>query len=208
LLMSTVSSSFSRSGFSAVSRRCAIGNYSFGHELGHNMGARHDVYVDSATTPYAYAHGYTYPAAASPWRTVMAYDDACKAVGTSCTRIPYWSNPSLSRGGAAMGDSTADNHQTLNNTAYTVANFRASGTAGTADCLFNWAEFRYPNLFAPAPAVSQTLTPYTYRYYAGTNAYLGTSSADNQVYYLGPASGNTLLGVGPLSSWRTTAGCP
>jgi len=207
-LLDTVSSSFSIYGFSTVARSCATGYYSFAHELGHNMGARHDVYVDSATTPYTYAHGYTYTAAASPWRTVMAYNDACQAVGKICTRIQYWSNPGLSYGGAAMGNATADNHQTLNNTAYTVANFRASGTAGTADCVFNWAEFMHPNLFAPAPAVSQTLTPYYYRYYAGTNAYLGTSSADNQVYYLGPATGDTLLGVGPLSDWRTTAGCP
>ncbi len=207
-LMDTVSSSFAGNGFSTVARSCATGTYSFGHELGHNMGADHDVYVAFNTTAYPYAHGYTYTATASPWRTVMAYNDACAAVGKFCTRIQYWSNPGLSHGGAAMGNATADNHQTLNNTAYTVANFRASGTAGTADCVFNWAEFMRPDLFAPAAAVSQTLTPYYYRYYAGTNAYLGTSSADNQLYYLGPASGNTLRGVGPLPDWRTTAGCP
>ena len=43
--------------------------------------------------------------------------------------------------------------------------------------------------------------PYYYCYYTGTNAYLDTSSADNQLYYLGPASGNTLLAVGPLLYW-------
>lgn len=78
----------------------------------------------------------------------------------------------------------------------------------TADCVFSWAELIYPNLFAPAAAVSQILMPYYYRYYPGTNAYLGTSSADNQLYYLGPASGNTLLDVGSLSYWRIAAGCP
>jgi hypothetical protein len=78
----------------------------------------------------------------------------------------------------------------------------------TADCVFNWAESVYPNLFAPPAAASQTLAPYYYRYYAGTNAYLGISSADNDLYYLGPASGNTLFNAGLLSNWRTTAGCP
>ena len=74
--------------------------------------------------------------------------------------------------------------------------------------VFNRAEHVYPNLFAPAGAVSQTVAQYYYRYYAGTNAYLGTSSADNQLYYFGPASGNALFDAGPLSVWQTTAGCP
>ena len=86
--------------------------------------------------PYPYAHGYTYTAAASPWRTVMAYNDACAAVGKYCTRIPYWSNPSISYGGVAMGNATADNQQTLDNTAYTVANFRNSVTTGIIGCEF------------------------------------------------------------------------
>lgn len=125
-MMSSVSPSFASNGFNTVARSCATGYYSFGHELGHNMGARHDTYVDSASTPYSYAHGFTYPAASSPWRTVMAYNNACSAVGKNCTRIQYWSNPSISYGGVAMGNGTADNRSTLNNTAYTVANFRAS----------------------------------------------------------------------------------
>lgn len=75
------------------------------------------------------------------------------------------------------------------------------------DCLFNWAESNYANLFAPAGAVSNTSAPYYYRYYADTNAYLATSSANNHVYYLGPVSNNSLVDVGPLSGWLSTAGC-
>lgn len=125
-MQATVSASFASNGFSTVARSCATGYYSFGHELGHNMGARHDVYVDPASTPYSYAHGYTYTAASSPWRTIMAYNNACSAVGKNCTRIPYWSNPSLTYGGVSMGNATANNRTTLNNTAYTVANFRTA----------------------------------------------------------------------------------
>jgi len=126
--MSSVSTSFAPNGFSTVARSCATGYYSFGHELGHNMGARHDTYVDPGTTPYAYAHGYAYPAAASPWRTIMAYNNACTAAGKNCARVQYWSNPSVSYGGVPMGDASADNQQTLDNTANTVANFRAAIT--------------------------------------------------------------------------------
>jgi hypothetical protein len=75
-----------------------------------------------------------------------------------------------------------------------------------ADCFFNWAEGTYPTLFAPA-ATSITLAPWHYRYYWQTDAYLGTSSADNHVYYLGPSSGYALLDVGNLSTWLATAGC-
>ncbi|CAN5258183.1 hypothetical protein BH11PSE11_BH11PSE11_15800 [soil metagenome] len=126
-LMTSVSTAFSGNGFSAVERSCATGYYSFGHELGHNMGLNHDTYVAAGTLPYAYAHGYTNAAAASPWRTIMAYNDACTAVGKNCTRIQYFSNPGILFGGAAMGTvASSDNHLALNNTAFAVANFRAS----------------------------------------------------------------------------------
>jgi subtilisin family serine protease len=75
------------------------------------------------------------------------------------------------------------------------------------DCLFNWAEKTYPTLFAPAGATSTTLAPYYYRYYSQTNAYLGTSYADNHVYYRGPLSNNSIVDEGPMSGWLTTAGC-
>jgi hypothetical protein len=71
-----------------------------------------------------------------------------------------------------------------------------------ADCLFNWAERNYPSLFSPA-AASLTLGPYYYRYYSGTNIYLGVST-DNHVYFL-DAGG--LDDVGAQSGWFATAGC-
>ena len=92
-------------GFSVINRGCASGNLSFAHELGHNFGALHDPYVDPSTSPYAYGHGYAVPAAG--WRTVMAYNNACSAAGTSCTRIPYFSNPNLTYGSPALPLGTA-----------------------------------------------------------------------------------------------------
>jgi endo-1,4-beta-xylanase len=83
-----------------------------------------------------------------------------------------------------------------------IANPRTS----FSDCLFNWAERTYPALFAPA-TTSNTLTPYYYRYYSQTSAYLAISSADNHVYYLGSISNNAILDVGPLTTWQTTTSC-
>ena len=76
-----------------------------------------------------------------------------------------------------------------------------------ADCLFNWAERNYPTLFAPAGGTSINLPPWYYRYYSRTDAYLGTSSVDNHVYYKGPATNYSIVDEGAMSTWLPTAGC-
>ena len=69
----------------------------------------------------------------------------------------------------------------------------------------NWAEGNYQSLFSPAGAQTATSGVYTYRYYAGTNAYVGVSSTDNNVYYMGPDG--KLQNEGALAGWLATAGC-
>jgi hypothetical protein len=141
--MSSVSSGFAGFAYSVVEQSCAVGPLAFAHELGHNMGLRHDWYVDTQTTPYSYAHGQVNVGAtpSTRWRTIMAYADKCTDQGVFCTRIPYFSNPSLTYNGSALGVPAgtntsctlrnrnnpacdSDEHLVLNNTALTVANFR------------------------------------------------------------------------------------
>jgi hypothetical protein len=111
-IMTTVSTTFENYGFQVTARNCATGYYSFGHEFGHIQSARHDWYVDPTNnSPYTYNHGYVDPGNA--WRTIMAYGNDCGG----CTRVQYWS--------------------TLNNTAWTVANFRQSGASILADIKAN-----------------------------------------------------------------------
>ena len=74
-----------------------------------------------------------------------------------------------------------------------------------SECLFNWAEQNYPTLFAPSGTTTATLGVYSYRHYSGTQTYLGVSSANNDVYYMG--ADGALLDVGPMSTWLTLAGC-
>jgi hypothetical protein len=74
-----------------------------------------------------------------------------------------------------------------------------------ADCLFNWAESNYSQLFAQAGVASQTSGTYYYRYYQATTSYLGVSSADDHVYYKGPDG--SLQDLGASSGWLTKAGC-
>lgn len=107
--------------FAIVHYSCATGYYSFAHELGHLMGARHDENHDATTTPFAYGHGYEHNSATQPFRTVMAY--AC-STGNCEPRVQYLSNPNVNYMGVTTGTAaTNDNARVLNGTAGTIAAF-------------------------------------------------------------------------------------
>jgi hypothetical protein len=72
-------------------------------------------------------------------------------------------------------------------------------------CLFNWAERAYPGVFASAGGKLLNSGVYNYRYYAGSNAYLGVSVVDNYFYFMGPDG--VLQNKGPLSYWLSLSGC-
>ncbi|NOT85331.1 MAG: hypothetical protein HOP02_11265 [Methylococcaceae bacterium] len=134
----------------------------------------------------------------------LAYMD-CTAqalMGSVCMYDLAWHDPVFPMaGGAGVLSETI----TTSDQVPPVQPPQTSNPIAPADCLLNWAEKNYPQLFAPAGAASQTQSPYYYRHYQNTNAYVGISSDNNHVYYLGP-DGN-LLDAGQLSTWLTTAGC-
>ncbi|MBT5028374.1 MAG: hypothetical protein HOM97_08275 [Nitrospina sp.] len=126
-LMTTVSSSFASFGYSVTQTNCATGNYTFGHEIGHNMSARHDRTADNTDgSPFDYNHGYLDNT--NNFKTIM---------GTgSNTRIQYFSNPNVSFGGAVTGVAegnalAADNRLTFQSTDLTVANFYQTVTSSS-----------------------------------------------------------------------------
>ena len=131
------------------------------------------------------------------------------ASGTTPTNLSITADPA----GLAVGQytanvmiaspSAANSPQVVN----VILSVTAFASISQPDCFFNWAERTYPTFFAPAGVISNTLTPYYFRYYPQSNAYLGTSSADNHVYYFGPLSNSSLLDLGALSGWLATAGC-
>ena len=71
---------------------CALGYYSFGHELGHNFGAQHNKETNhEAFLPYGRGHLIQQGGSASEgYRTILAYYAAGHA-----TRVNYYSNPSV-----------------------------------------------------------------------------------------------------------------
>lgn len=77
------------------------------------------------------------------------------------------------------------------------------GVAATADSnrAFNWAESVYSAYLSSGPAASGNGLGYYYRYYPGTNSYVGTK--DGGVFYMGPDG--VIQGLGPLSTYSVQA---
>lgn len=118
-LMKNNSSAFADFAFSVVSRSCATGYYSFGHELAHNMGCCHDKDNAGSDCLKDYGHGWRFTFDSSEFRTIMSY-----APGF---RIQKFSNPSVkypNSTGVATGSTDADNSKVLGATRGTVQGFR------------------------------------------------------------------------------------
>jgi hypothetical protein len=179
-LPSTISTANANSAAGAVvgGGTCLTTNFSFGHELGHNMGAHHDPYVAPGPGAFAYSHGLSHIGASSAtsWRTIMAYNNECAATVGGCTRLQYFSNPMVNyTDGFAMGDGSARNNAlTLNKSANAVQNYRASVTPITptftdvpsGNSAFGFIEFMYqagftsgcqtvPSLYCPNDPISR-----------------------------------------------------
>ena len=77
--------------FSTVKKSCALGYYSFGHEIGHNFGAHHNIEA-GRNNKFSYGHGHLIEAGQSSTgvRTIMAYN----AQGHR-ERVNYYSNPDI-----------------------------------------------------------------------------------------------------------------
>jgi Calx-beta domain/Metallo-peptidase family M12B Reprolysin-like len=125
-VMNRVGAGFAGSAFSVTARGCAVGNLSFAHELGHNEGCQHDPATgdspSNASFPYAFGHFVD-----GAFRTVMSYDTQCSL---GCTRVPFFSNPSVNFNGQPTGVADQrDNHRVINNTALVFSQFRDSGGA-------------------------------------------------------------------------------
>lgn len=109
---------FEDQAFNVVERRC-LTILTYAHEVGHNLGCRHDRdNADQCGFGYAYGHRLT---SSQLYRTVMAYPPG--------SRIPYFSNPDLTYEDQPLGNDRdgprpADNAGTITSTAIVAANWR------------------------------------------------------------------------------------
>jgi hypothetical protein len=113
---------FAPNAFQVTARNCAIGNLSYAHEHGHNMGFQHNPENGSGPAfPYAFGHWVD-----GNFRTVMSYSNPCTS---GCTRRPYFSNPAVNFNGAPTGVADQrDNARAGSQTAPIVAAFRTTPT--------------------------------------------------------------------------------
>lgn len=118
--------------FSVTEEACLFaGQWSFSHEVGHNLGADHAP-DDPVVSPVPYARGYRDPSV----RTLMAYP----VPGTPPRSLNYSSSivREPAGTGAATGNSLQDNARRLNETAAIVAGYAVS-TAPAPDTPFGLA---------------------------------------------------------------------
>ena len=125
-VMRSVGAGFAGSAYQITDRDCAVGNLSWAHEHGHNMGFEHDpangATPETASRPWSFGH-YVEGQGSQSFRTVMSY--ACPAGG--CTRRAHFSNPQVTFNGFATGVvDQRDNARTGDEVADTVANFRVA----------------------------------------------------------------------------------
>jgi hypothetical protein len=92
--------------YQVTARACAVGNISWAHEHGHNLGMHHDPANASPPgalfRPWAYGHWVsTSPAPpGGNFRTVMSYSAECPF---GCARVPRFSNPAVLYNGEPTG---------------------------------------------------------------------------------------------------------
>lgn len=95
--------------------------------------------------------------------------------------------------------------------AQAVTPVTATSTAATAaqiDCVFNWAEDKFPTYINPAKRTTQTAGSYLFRYYEASNTYLAVLKDDNHFYFYAPAAGKDgLVDLGAVATWVEQTAC-
>jgi hypothetical protein len=115
--MSSLDPSFEKYAFGVVHRASADGNYAFTHELGHIMGASHDL-NNGGPGLCNNSYGVRWTHNTTQYKSMMAYRPGLKSL--------YFTNPNVKfkGNGPITSDGTADNARTIRITAPTVSNFR------------------------------------------------------------------------------------
>ena len=124
--------------FGITNRSC--GALTFVHEIGHNMGLRHDrfeVLQGERSRTFSHpAYGYVNQRAtsspASRWRTIMSYGGHCRYLGIRCAELPRFSNPRQDFYGDPLGAAHGEAGTGLTGAAAAAAVLDVTGPAVAA----------------------------------------------------------------------------
>jgi hypothetical protein len=114
------------------------------HEIGHNLGAKHDRFEDDPTDMLTSQFNFGYVDIPDRIRTIMSYPNACEQasppIANGCAIIPYHSSPGLAYQGHVLGiadalPNSADNVTKLGQIIPIVAQFRAGAPVTTPTTL-------------------------------------------------------------------------
>lgn len=119
-------SSFVNYAFQATDIHCAVGNLTFAHEHGHNMGMEHNPEnsgVGSEPEKASYLWSFAHYVNGS-YRTVMSYSSPCS---NGCTRVMRFSNPNINYAGVPTGVvNEKENARTGDLTTPIISDFRST----------------------------------------------------------------------------------
>ncbi len=120
--------SFASAAFQVTVRSCAVGNLTFAHEHGHNLGFEHDLANGPLPSQASYPWSFGAFINSNLARTVMAYPNPCG----SCPRVMHHSNPDVTYLGFPTGvENVEDNARTGDITALIAHDFRPDATPAT-----------------------------------------------------------------------------
>ena len=99
-----------------VRKSCALGYFSFGHELAHGFGLAHDRRGQAASSHGTNDFAYGHVIKAGALRSIMAYNRAGER------RVNYYSSPRVNYSGLPTGTEQSDNARALTRLRFAVSN--------------------------------------------------------------------------------------
>lgn len=181
-------------GFSVDVWTYSTSNFTFPHEMGHNMGCCHapgDGGGCNGTSDayYTYSTGHRFTGdSGNNYRTVMAYNPG--------TRIPYFSSPLVAFDGVDTGTADRDNARSIRNTRTVFCDFVCSTVPDNDECISatTIADGGFINV------TNDHATNY------GTSGYSVAGSDYNDVWakFVAPSTGRVLLRLCPSSATTET----
>lgn len=179
--------------FTANRDGCGLGDFTLGHEIGHNYGMRHDNVGTTGPHLYSYGRGHSFTVSGLPKATVMGCTcgvspkPPCSSdiANSVCNRISYFSDPNITYQGQATGTSDRNNALVARLQAAGYANFRQQSTNTPPFASFNVSCSGRTCTFNASSSVDNAPIPTTGYWWDFGDGTTGTGKIVNHTYSSG-----------------------